>query len=117
MYQTSSSNLIPYTFKEICERMTEKKIWMGAPFLKNLLPPKCYYTQHRYLYMFLVFTLQILPALLADLLLKLFGKPPAIMAINRKCFTTLEVMQPFLFNNYESSGISDMDGMIAATVK
>lgn len=48
-----------------------------------------------------------MPAIIADFILILNGRKPVLMAIQRKLFTTLEVMKPFLFNNYYSAGVTD----------
>lgn len=55
--------------------------------------------------------MQVLPALVIDFILKLTGRDPVIMKIQRKLFITLEVMKPFMFNNYESEGITDFKEM------
>ncbi|XP_017871242.1 PREDICTED: fatty acyl-CoA reductase 1 [Drosophila arizonae] len=112
IYQTSSKTHIPYTFIQMASHMDIKNLWYSAAFLKNLGVPGCHYTENRFVYKFLFITKQLLPAILVDLLLRLFGRPPALLAIQRKLYHTLEVMKPFLFNNYDSPGVTDFKGMI-----
>lgn len=92
--------------------MDNMNLWHYGALLKNLLVPGCHYTDNRFVYKFLVFTKQIIPALIVDLLLMLFGRPPALMSIMRKSYQTLEVMKPFMFNNYDSPGATDIANMI-----
>lgn len=115
VYQTSSSSLIKFTFRQMAERMDVKQTWRTAPFLHNVMIPGCVYTQNRFLYKLIVFTMQILPALSIDLLLQLFRRPPVLMSIIRKGYQTLGVMEPFLFNSYDSSGISELEPMLDFT--
>lgn len=99
----------------MAERMDKKDVWSTAPFLQNLFLPGCVYTPNRFIYKLIVFTMQILPALLIDLLLQLFRRPPILMSIIRKCYLTLQVMEPFLFNNYDSPGSSDIKALMDFT--
>jgi len=46
--------------------------------------------------------------MIIDLLLRIFGQKPMLMSAVRKAYQTLEVMQPFMFNNYDSPGVTDM---------
>lgn len=96
----------------MASHMDVKNLWYSAAFLKNLSVPGCHYTDNRFVYKFLFITKQLLPAILVDLLLRLSGRPPALLAIQRKLYHTLEVMKPFLFNNYDSPGVTDFKGMI-----
>ncbi|KAM8721693.1 hypothetical protein ACLKA7_007549 [Drosophila subpalustris] len=112
VYQTSSKTHIPHTFIQMAERMDNMNLWYNGALLKNLMIPGCHYTENRFAYKFLVFTKQILPALIVDLLLMLFGRPPALMSIMRKSYHTLEVMKPFMFNNYDSPGTTDIAEII-----
>lgn len=112
VYQTSSRNHIPFTFRKMATHMDTMNLWYSGAFLKNLWVPGCHYTDNRFVYKFLVFTKQVLPALFVDLLLRLCGRPPAIMPIMRKLYHTLEVMKPFMFNNYDSPGATDLKRML-----
>ncbi|XP_030568242.1 fatty acyl-CoA reductase wat [Drosophila novamexicana] len=112
VYQTSSRNHIPFTFRRMATHMDTMNLWYSGAFLKNLWVPGCHYTDNRFVYKFLVFTKQVLPALFVDLLLRLCGRPPAIMPIMRKLYHTLEVMKPFMFNNYDSPGATDLKRML-----
>ncbi|ALC49541.1 CG18031 [Drosophila busckii] len=112
VYQSSSKTHIPHTFKEMANHMDNLNLWYNAAFLKNLWAPGCHYTQSRCVYLFLVFTKQVLPALFIDTLLFICGRKPLIMAIMRKCYHTLEVMKPFMFNNYDSPGATDFKGLL-----
>ncbi|XP_060662209.1 fatty acyl-CoA reductase 1 [Drosophila nasuta] len=112
VYQSSSRTHIPHTFLHMAENMDVIDLWHKGAFLMNLLAPGCHYTDNRLVYKFLVFTKQIIPALLVDMLLRLFGRPPALMPIARKSYQTLEVMKPFMFNNYDSPGCTDIDTVL-----
>lgn len=109
VYMSSSCTHVSHTFTRVAEQMDELDLWGDAAFEKNLMIPGCHYTDRRWLYLFLVFTKQILPALMVDGLLKLFGQKPVLMGIVRKAYQTLEVMQPFMFNNYESPGVTEKE--------
>ncbi|BFG02895.1 fatty acyl-CoA reductase wat [Drosophila madeirensis] len=109
VYMSSSCTHVPHTFTQIAEQMDTLDLWKAAAFEKNLLVPGCHYTDNRWVYQFLVVTKQILPALLIDLLLRLFGQRPQLMGVVRKAYQTLEVMQPFMFNNYDSPGVTLKD--------
>lgn len=53
----------------------------------------------------------ILPSLLADFALVLSGRKPVLMRLHRTIFNTSEIIKPFCFNNYESSGVTDIEEM------
>uniref|UniRef100_W8C528 Uncharacterized protein n=1 Tax=Ceratitis capitata TaxID=7213 RepID=W8C528_CERCA len=53
--------------------------------------------------------------MLADGLIVAFGRKPILMSIVRKAYITLEVMQPFLFNTYDSPGMTHIDDMMEVT--
>ena len=55
--------------------------------------------------------MHILPALFVDLILLLSGRKPVLLKIQRKIFQTLEVLQPFMFNNYDSPGVTHFEEM------
>lgn len=111
VYMSSSCTHVPHTFTRVAEQMDELDLWGDAAFEKNLMIPGCHYTDRRWVYLFLVFTKQILPALMVDGLLKIFGQKPILMGVVRKAYQTLEVMQPFMFNNYESPGVTDKEAL------
>lgn len=50
-----------------------------------------------------------------DGLLKLFGRQPILLGIARKGYTSLEIMKPFVFNNYQSGGISQLEELYKIT--
>ncbi|XP_023037072.1 fatty acyl-CoA reductase wat isoform X1 [Drosophila willistoni] len=112
VFQCSSRTHIPHTFTEMAEQMDNLSLWEAMPFQKSLLLPGCHYTDKRWLYQFLVFTKQILPALLVDMLLSLCGRKPVVLGIVRKAYLTLEVMKPFMFNNYLSPGTTNVKYLI-----
>ncbi|XP_017473740.1 PREDICTED: fatty acyl-CoA reductase 1-like [Rhagoletis zephyria] len=114
VYMSSSSQHSFHTFYQMCHVM-ENGLWYKAAFEKNFMLPGCHYTDNRFVYKFIVFTKQILPAMLADGLIKLSGRKPILMGIVRKAYISLEVMKPFLFNTYDSPGMSHEDDLIAAT--
>ncbi|KAI8034311.1 hypothetical protein M5D96_012977 [Drosophila gunungcola] len=109
VYLSSSCTHLPHTFTQIAEQMDTLDLWRDVAFGKNLMIPGCHYTDRRWVYQLLVFTKQILPAATIDLLLRLCGQKPVLMSAVRKAYQTLEVMQPFMFNNYDSPGVTDMD--------
>ncbi|XP_050331154.1 fatty acyl-CoA reductase wat [Bactrocera neohumeralis] len=114
VYMSSSSKLSSHTFFQMCQVM-EGGLWYQAAFEKNFMLPTCHYTDSRFVYKFLVFTKQILPALLADGLIMLTGRKPVLMGIVRKAYISLEVMKPFLFNTYDSPGMTHIEEMTEAT--
>ncbi|EDV45590.1 fatty acyl-CoA reductase wat [Drosophila erecta] len=109
VYLFSSWTHVPDTFNQIAEQMDTLNLWRNAAFEKNLMIPGCHYTDKRWAYQFLVFTKQILPALILDLLLRIFGQKPVLMSTVRKAYQTLEVMQPFMFNNWDSPGVTNLE--------
>ncbi|XP_043657849.1 fatty acyl-CoA reductase wat [Drosophila teissieri] len=111
VYLSSSCTHVPHTFTQIAEQMDTLDLWRDVAFEKNLMIPGCHYTDRRWAYQFLVFTKQILPALILDLLLRIFGRKPVLMSAVRKAYQTLEVMQPFMFNNWDSPGVTDMEAL------
>ncbi|XP_033169756.1 fatty acyl-CoA reductase wat [Drosophila mauritiana] len=111
VYLSSSCTHVPHTFTQIAEQMDTLDLWRDVAFEKNLMIPGCHYTDRRWAYQFLVFTKQILPALILDLLLRIFGRKPVLMSAVRKAYQTLEVMQPFMFNNWDSPGVTDMESL------
>ncbi|EDV99627.1 GH12315 [Drosophila grimshawi] len=115
VFQTSSRTHIPYTFKEMANHMDDYDLWYTGAFLNNLMVPGCHYTDNRFVYKFLVFTKQLIPALLVDLLMVLFRRPPVLMPIMRKLYHTLEVMKPFMLNNYDSPGTSKIQHLLQET--
>ncbi|XP_053949561.1 fatty acyl-CoA reductase 1 [Anastrepha ludens] len=114
VYMSSSSQHSFHTFYQMCQVM-ENGLWYKAAFEKNFLLPSCHYTDSRFVYKFVVFTKQILPAMLADSLMRLFGRKPILMGIVRKAYISLEVMQPFLFNTYDSPGMTNLEEYAKAT--
>ncbi|XP_017034883.1 fatty acyl-CoA reductase wat [Drosophila kikkawai] len=112
VYLSSSCGYIPHTFTQMAQQMDDLNLWMDVPFGLNLMIPGCHYTDKRWVYQLLIFTKQIVPALIIDLLLRIFGKKPQLMGVVRKAYQTLEVMQPFMFNNYDSPGVTDKEKLI-----
>uniref|UniRef100_T1GDJ6 Fatty acyl-CoA reductase n=1 Tax=Megaselia scalaris TaxID=36166 RepID=T1GDJ6_MEGSC len=52
-----------------------------------------------------------------NLLLRLFGIQPVVMSIQRKLFLAIRSMEHFVFNVYESPGITDMDLLLNISAK
>lgn len=53
--------------------------------------------------------------MLADGLIVLSGRKPLLMGIVRKAYISLEVMKPFLFNTYDSPGMTHLEELTEAT--
>ncbi|KMZ07819.1 uncharacterized protein Dsimw501_GD27572 [Drosophila simulans] len=102
---------LPVYLSSSCTHVPHTPLGRDVAFEKNLMIPGCHYTDRRWAYQFLVFTKQILPALILDLLLRIFGRKPVLMSAVRKAYQTLEVMQPFMFNNWDSPGVTDMESL------
>ncbi|KAM7348627.1 fatty acyl-CoA reductase in oenocytes [Cochliomyia hominivorax] len=111
VYMTSNCTHFNMTLIDYINAMEEYHLWENGAYEKNLFLPGLHYTSSRFVYMFLYIFMQLIPALIIDFILKLCGKKPVIMNIQRKLFITLEVMKPFMFNNYESDGITDFKKM------
>ncbi|XP_065364811.1 fatty acyl-CoA reductase wat-like [Calliphora vicina] len=111
VYMTSNCTHFNMTLVQYLNIMDDFGLWEKGAYEKSLLVPGVHYTTNRFVYMFFVFLLQLLPALFVDFILMLMGRKPVLMRIQRKVFQTLEVMQPFMFNNYESEGITDFKEM------
>ncbi|XP_046803098.1 uncharacterized protein LOC111674798 [Lucilia cuprina] len=113
VFLTSSCTHSELTFRQYIHLVQDHGFWAEAAFEKNLLIPGLHCTDNRLMYLFLVLFKHILPSLLADFGLILSGRKPVLMSVHRKLYITLEVMKPFLFNSYSSSGITDADEMMA----
>ncbi|XP_017054595.1 fatty acyl-CoA reductase wat [Drosophila ficusphila] len=113
VFLSSSCTHVPHTFTQIAEQMDSLDLWRHSAFGKNLMIPGCHYTDRRWVYQSLVFAKQILPAMAVDLLLRACGQRPLLMGAVRKAYQTLEVMQPFMFNNYDSPGVTDYELLTA----
>ncbi|TMW40316.1 hypothetical protein DOY81_014604, partial [Sarcophaga bullata] len=61
------------------------------------------------------FLKQLLVALLADFVIILSGRQPALMRVQRRIYNTVEALKPFLFNNYESNGTTDSEEILNTT--
>ncbi|XP_037932388.1 fatty acyl-CoA reductase 1 [Teleopsis dalmanni] len=114
-YLSSSCTHTPFTFTEMCEAMDDNKVWDIASLERSFLIPGVCYTQSRLLYKFLVFTKEVIPCMLGDVLISVFGHKPALMSSLRKVYHAIEIMKPFLFNGYTSSGITDFETICKAT--
>ncbi|XP_065365043.1 putative fatty acyl-CoA reductase CG8306 [Calliphora vicina] len=112
VFITSSCTHSDLTFRQYIHLVQDHGFWAEAAFEKNFLIPGLHCTSNRFVYLFLVLFKHILPSLLADFALILSGRKPALMSAHRKLFNTLEVMKPFLFNTYESSGVTDADEIL-----
>uniref|UniRef100_A0A1I8PBY4 Fatty acyl-CoA reductase n=1 Tax=Stomoxys calcitrans TaxID=35570 RepID=A0A1I8PBY4_STOCA len=112
IYHVSSCNHTEIKLHQLIDIMTNFKIWQKVALEKSLLLPGMYYTESTLVYRLLVYTLHIFPALLVDTLLRISGQQPALMKIQRKIFVTMEVLKPFMFNNYRSDGITYAQEML-----
>ncbi|KAM7348538.1 putative fatty acyl-CoA reductase CG8306 isoform 2-T2 [Cochliomyia hominivorax] len=99
-------------FPQFINLMEDYHFWEEAALEKNFLIPSLYTTNSRIIYWILLIFKSLLPALFIDLLLKLSGRKPALLAVQRKLFVTLDVMKGFLFNTYESGGITDFQEIL-----
>ncbi|TMW43201.1 hypothetical protein DOY81_011718, partial [Sarcophaga bullata] len=115
VYHTSSCTHCNFLFSEYVELVQRYGFWDEAAFEKNVLLPHLHCTENRFVYLFLFFLKQLLVALLADFAIVLSGRQPALMRAQRKIFITLEVLKPFLFNNYESNGVTDVEEICELT--
>ncbi|XP_061387896.1 putative fatty acyl-CoA reductase CG8306 [Musca vetustissima] len=106
IYHTVSSTHSDITIKEHLELVKKFNIIYDSAFEKNVLIPGAIVTDNRALYKIVFFIQQFLPALLVDGILKMLGHKPQLMKIQRKLFTTVDVLKPFMFNNFDCSGTS-----------
>ncbi|XP_065364722.1 putative fatty acyl-CoA reductase CG8306 [Calliphora vicina] len=113
IYISSSCTHSHLTFQEYIDIMEKYGFWADAALEKNFLIPSLHCTSNRFVYFMLVLLKHILPSLLVDFVLVLSGRKPFLMRAHRKIYNTLEVMKPFVFNNYESEGATDGHEMIA----
>ncbi|TMW44168.1 hypothetical protein DOY81_010750, partial [Sarcophaga bullata] len=93
VYITSNGTCFNFKLKDYINLMRDFSLWEKCAYEKNLFVPGLYCTSNRFVYMFLVFFMHILPALFVDLILMLSGRKPVLLAIQRKIFQTLEVLQ------------------------
>ncbi|KAM7348539.1 putative fatty acyl-CoA reductase CG8306 [Cochliomyia hominivorax] len=112
IYIFSSCKQSDITFPQYIKIMEDYNFWKEAALEKNFLIPSLHSTDNRFVYWILLILKGLLPALLVDLCLKLSGRKPVLMAVQRKIFISLKVMQPFLFNNYESGGVTDFKEIV-----
>ncbi|KAM7348540.1 putative fatty acyl-CoA reductase CG8306 [Cochliomyia hominivorax] len=112
IYNMSSCTLHDIKFNQFINIMQDYNFMIEAALEKNFLIPSLYPTDNRFVYWILLILKGLLPALLIDLLLKLSGRKPILLGVQRKIFITLKVLKPFLFNNYESGGITDFQEML-----
>ena len=64
---------------------------------------------------FQFFLQQLLVAFLADIAIILSGRQPALLRVQRRIYNTVEALKPFLFNNYESNGTTDIEEILNVT--
>ncbi|TMW43202.1 hypothetical protein DOY81_011719, partial [Sarcophaga bullata] len=102
VYHTSSYSHSNFTFPQYIQMVQDYGFWNDGAFEKNLLLPYLHCTENRFVYLFLFFFKQLLVALLADFIMILSGRQPVLMRLQRTLFNTLDVMKPFLFNNYKN---------------
>ncbi|XP_075155968.1 fatty acyl-CoA reductase wat-like [Haematobia irritans] len=110
IYQLSLYGHNPIEFPEYINMADD--FWKTIAAEKSFLIPGITVTENMFLYNTVVFFKQLLPAFLVDVILKVCGRKPAMMKIQRKIYSTVSVMQPFLSHTYKSSGISHYHDMI-----
>ncbi|XP_005186314.1 putative fatty acyl-CoA reductase CG8306 isoform X1 [Musca domestica] len=118
IFHMTSSTHSDITLPQFNVVVNKYKIFEDLTFEKNFLIPGVFVTNSRFAYMFMVYLKQLLPGLLVDMFLVAAGKQPQLLKIQRKVFLTLEVMKPFMNNNYDCSGIShykEMDLLLHGT--
>lgn len=91
--------------------------WEKNPFNKTVWYPGLKVTSCYPYYVIRVFLYQLIPSMFLDLLLRLFGIQPVVMSIQRKLFLAIRSMEHFVFNVYESPGITDMDLLLNISAK
>ncbi|XP_075158476.1 putative fatty acyl-CoA reductase CG5065 [Haematobia irritans] len=92
------------TFPEWIDLVVQNDLWIKYAFEKTLLKPGLICTDSSLLYMFVTMVAQVLPSLLIDGLLIVFGQKPQLMSVQRKIYVNLWAMRPFMTKNYESNG-------------
>ncbi|XP_075158474.1 fatty acyl-CoA reductase wat-like [Haematobia irritans] len=112
IYHTAMCPHTGQTYAEYIKLTLDQGLFEEAAFEKNLLLPGVHFTENNFIFMFLIFFKQILPAILADLLLLLFGRKPGVLKAQRRIFTTLNVLLPFTSNTFKSDGISNFEDML-----
>ncbi|KAM7348541.1 putative fatty acyl-CoA reductase CG8306 [Cochliomyia hominivorax] len=112
VYNMSSCTHNDIKFTQYIKIMEDYNFWTKVAAEKSLLIPSIYPTESRAVYWILLIFKSLLPSILVDFLLMLWGRKPILMGIQRKLFISLEVMKPFLFNNYESGGITDYQELL-----
>ncbi|XP_037938292.1 fatty acyl-CoA reductase 1-like [Teleopsis dalmanni] len=114
VYATSSSKHLPYAFSAFLEVVNDFGL-QTCVYEKQFMLPHLSVIDNRLEYRILVILKQVVPAFLGDGLLRLFGYKPALLSAIRKAYVTLEVLQPFVFNTWDSPGVTDYEQMVEDT--
>uniref|UniRef100_A0A1I8PFS4 Fatty acyl-CoA reductase n=1 Tax=Stomoxys calcitrans TaxID=35570 RepID=A0A1I8PFS4_STOCA len=106
VFIVSSYKHFNVTLRQYCDMIEKFNIWHQKPLEKSLLLPGVNYTDNVVWYHILFYIQHLIPSLLVDFLFKVSGNQPVFMKIQRKLYLTMEVVKPFMFNNYRSNGIT-----------
>ncbi|XP_059223345.1 fatty acyl-CoA reductase 1-like [Stomoxys calcitrans] len=112
IFHTSMYTHIDVTYAGYVDLLLENGIFRDAAYNKNLLLPGIKFTTNNLIFYFLFILKHLLPALLVDLLLVLFGRKPVMMKAQRKTFIMMQVLLPFTWNTYKSNGICCAEEMM-----
>ncbi|XP_075170220.1 putative fatty acyl-CoA reductase CG8306 [Haematobia irritans] len=111
VYICSSCTHYPITLRESLQLVMNHRVWEETPLIKSLLLPGVHFTENEMMFRLMFFIYQMIPALFADLIVKLKGSDPVFLKIQRKVFITLDVMKPYMFHSYKSHGVSYVNEM------
>ncbi|XP_055842635.1 fatty acyl-CoA reductase 1-like [Episyrphus balteatus] len=109
----SSWGILRHSFAEFGKFLSA--IARENPLEKSIWIPHVTMTTSSVVYWVYLFFLQLFPAFIIDVFLKLFGQKPFMMAIQRKVYFATDTLRFFLSNQFASDGITDFKELLAST--
>ncbi|XP_055841841.1 fatty acyl-CoA reductase 1-like [Episyrphus balteatus] len=85
------------------------------PLEKSIWIPHVTMTTSSVVYWVYLFCLQLFPAFIIDVFLKLFGQKPIMMAIQRKIYFASDALRFFISNQFASDGATDFKELLVST--
>ncbi|XP_055910505.1 uncharacterized protein LOC129944868 [Eupeodes corollae] len=106
----SSWGVNRHTFGKMGKYMS--KLTLKNPLEKSVWIPDVRLTSCPFIFWVYTYLLQLLPAVIMDALLKLFGQKPFMMKIQRQLYYTTKTVGFFLNHQFASDGVTDFHEII-----
>ncbi|CAG4999525.1 unnamed protein product [Parnassius apollo] len=98
VYNSCTSDANPLTMAQFGRLITEDSVKHN---FHEIICPTLFFTQSQWLLKFLTIIMQIIPCFIADCWLRLMGRPPRFMKMQRRILQTRSALQYFSSNSWQ----------------